>query len=80
MSDKTQELIEHSKSLQALMEEVAEIDSKLLEKYGDVGLYMSLAASIGALTDQLDKAGIINKKEMLLESISRRREMLKDLQ
>lgn len=77
MSNKTQDLINHSKTMPELIKEANEVDSSLVETYGDDAPVLIMQCALGALADQLEKAGLLDKKEWLLESISRRRELLK---
>lgn len=80
MNNKTQDSSDNGKSYAGIQAEAEELDSALLDKFGDptvVG-FLTLQASLGAMADQLESIGLLDKKEWLLESISRRREMLKD--
>lgn len=76
MSDKTQSMIDRSKTLQEIIAESMEVDDALSDKYGDEAPALAMHAAIGSMADQLEKQGLLDKKEWLLESISRRREML----
>lgn len=63
--------------LRNLIEESTAVDQALSEAFGDEAPALTMHAAIGAMADQLEKRGLLDKTEWLRESISRRRDILK---
>lgn len=68
----------NDKTIPELIDESKDVDGLLLDKFENDAAGLILHCALGALADQLEKAGMLDKREWLIESISRRRELLNE--